>query len=407
MNRCVTFENMRPLISRTVAVFHPARLCGVCLQVRRGLATACEGEVRLSEQRLRKFLLAEMSLLASRGASPISLRDVLDAASPSLAAEMSHREMPIRYAQRIQLIEELPNWKHHQDLVRVRGLYLHSFRDLRMADPASEGLHAFTQIVTKLKQRMQAVVPLLMEAMHDLRETESMTEHDINSWLDRFLLARLGSEMLTSQFMACVKPGEAEGRGTGIVKSDCSPASICELAATRVRWLCTEHYRRKENLRINVETVSDSPFTFAYVPSYLLYIVMELLKNSARATIDNADSDAALSPIDITISANAKEVAIRIQDSAGGIPVEVAHRVWSYMYSTAESRSDSWESRGTPLAGYGVGLPLSRLYARYLGGSLDLVSMPGLGTAAYLHLRRLDYESCEVRSCQEMLWTPS
>lgn len=39
-------------------------------------------------------------------------------------------------------------------------------------------------------------------------------------------------------------------------------------------------------------------------------------------------------------------------------------------------------------SGYGVGLPLSRLYAQYLGGSLNLMSMPGEGTTAFLHLKR-------------------
>ena len=36
---------------------------------------------------------------------------------------------------------------------------------------------------------------------------------------------------------------------------------------------------------------------------------------------------------------------------AGGIPFEVAERVWSYTYSTADTRSDVWEHQGTPLAG--------------------------------------------------------
>jgi pyruvate dehydrogenase kinase 2/3/4 len=38
---------------------------------------------------------------------------------------------------------------------------------------------------------------------------------------------------------------------------------------------------------------------------------------------------------------------------------------------------------------YGYGLPISRLYARYFGGDLQIISMEGYGTDAYLLLNRL------------------
>ena len=41
------------------------------------------------------------------------------------------------------------------------------------------------------------------------------------------------------------------------------------------------------------------------------------------------------------------------------------------------------------LGRYGYGLPISRLYARYFGGDLAVISMEGYGTDAYLHLNRL------------------
>lgn len=52
-------------------------------------------------------------------------------------------------------------------------------------------------------------------------------------------------------------------------------------------------------------------------------------------------------------------------------------------------------NRPDPIAGFGYGLPLSRLYARYWGGELSLTSMEGYGTDAYLHLSKLgDRREC-------------
>ena len=46
-----------------------------------------------------------------------------------------------------------------------------------------------------------------------------------------------------------------------------------------------------------------------------------------------------------------------------------------------------------PLAGLGYGLPISRTYARYFGGDLNIMSMEGYGTDAFLHLSRLGNRS--------------
>lgn len=39
---------------------------------------------------------------------------------------------------------------------------------------------------------------------------------------------------------------------------------------------------------------------------------------------------------------------------------------------------------------FGFGLPTSRAYAEYLGGSLSIQSMQGIGTDIYLRLRHID-----------------
>ena len=89
----------------------------------------------------------------------------------------------------------------------------------------------------------------------------------------------------------------------------------------------------------------------------------------------------------------------QVSDEGGGIPRSGLPRIWTYLYSTARSPLPDVDSEGhihmgggnsSPvLAGYGYGLPLSRLYAKYFGGDLQVISMEGYGTDAYLHLNRL------------------
>eukprot|EP00438_Fugacium_kawagutii_P028498 Skav203243 [mRNA] locus=scaffold2746:253633:265634:- [translate_table: standard] len=86
-----------------------------------------------------------------------------------------------------------------------------------------------------------------------------------------------------------------------------------------------------------------------------------------------SDEELQQMPIHVVICADTRHVVIRVSDLAQGIPRHVGSRIWSYLYS------------GSPTAmaglsfGYGIGLPLSRLHAKYLGGTLDLVSLPGFG----------------------------
>ena len=89
------------------------------------------------------------------------------------------------------------------------------------------------------------------------------------------------------------------------------------------------------------------------------------------------------------------QVAIRVCDRAGGIPFGVGQRVWSYLYTTAK-KAEGYGDAATSLAGYGIGLPLSRLYARYFGGQLKLVSLPGYGTSVDLFLRRVNANQVEI-----------
>lgn len=59
------------------------------------------------------------------------------------------------------------------------------------------------------------------------------------------------------------------------------------------------------------------------------------------------------------------------------------------MYSTAP-KPQSTDTKITPIAGFGYGLPLARIYARYFQGNLALASVENLGTSAYISLKVKD-----------------
>ena len=76
----------------------------------------------------------------------------------------------------------------------------------------------------------------------------------------------------------------------------------------------------------------------------------------------------------------------QLSDMGGGIPRSRLDLLFQYMYSTAPEPSRS-DCVSAPLAGYGYGLPLSRLYARYFHGDLVINSVEGYGTDAHIFLK--------------------
>ena len=160
------------------------------------------------------------------------------------------------------------------------------------------------------------------------------------------------------------------------------------------------------------EILIDCPkhFTFTYVPSHLHYILTELFKNSLRATIiqHQHNVDGKLPKVKCVIVQGKNDITVKVSDKGGGIPFEKTQNGWTYVYTSTNSRPmdekneldfhdaslKQIKSNLNALSGYGCGLPLSRLYAQYFGGGLELMSMEGYGTDAYCYLNRLG-KNCE------------
>ena len=184
--------------------------------------------------------------------------------------------------------------------------------------------------------------------------------------------------------------------------------------------------------------------TFPYILSHLEYIIGELLRNSIEATIErhspspSSSSSSSLSlplsaaapptatapklpPIHVLICNAPKHVIFRVSDQGGGISPDETSDLWSFAKSkrsdharlrnfaqvpkmagtlqelnntagagaAAETSSLHTLTYRPPDLKLGMGLPMTRVYAEYWGGSLEQTSIEGFGTDVYLHIEKL------------------
>ncbi|CAL1167791.1 unnamed protein product [Cladocopium goreaui] len=357
----------------------------------------------ISESRLDEFMRAELSIFAKqRPPQPLSFLDVIKASSCLEGlAQLVHQELPVRFARRLKHIERVDKWEQIPELVDLHAMHIHSFRELRLSDPSKPAEYA--EAILQIRQRHKRLPRLFAEAVKriaSINEAPSETEDEqsthLELWAETFLRSRVASELLMSHFEACVKTaGFDEETKVGIIDMKCDPWQICESAVVATQdgpYPC------------HIETESPpEKIEFCHVPRYLYYIMEEILSNSARAAAEKAQKDGAEpTPIRVSLCADDSQVVIRVSDRAGGMHSKCASEVWSYLFTTSPVHAASaqrvephrpWGVDGhgeSPMAGRGIGLPLCRLYAMYLGASLHLMNMPGLGVDAYLFLNRID-----------------
>ena len=100
------------------------------------------------------------------------------------------------------------------------------------------------------------------------------------------------------------------------------------------------------------------------------HICFELLKNSLRAVVERfgADNEEKFPPIKVVVVEGSEDITIKISDEGGGIPRSAVPLIWTYLYTTMsdEGLEANIESSdfSAPMAGFGYGLPLSRLVSQ-------------------------------------------
>uniref|UniRef100_A0A8C7L3B7 Protein-serine/threonine kinase n=1 Tax=Oncorhynchus kisutch TaxID=8019 RepID=A0A8C7L3B7_ONCKI len=281
------------------------------------------------------------------------------------SAKYLHKELPVRIAHRIKGFRSLPF------IIGCNPTILQVIKDQEMEA-------RYSKLVQQLLDDHKDVVTLLAEGFRECRR-HIQDETLVRNFLDTTLTSRLGIRMLATHHLAL---HEENPDFVGIICRRLSPKKIIEKWVDFARRLCEHQYGNSPRVRINGHVAARFPF----IPLPLDYILPELLKN-AMSWLCNPEQSS---------------IFVRISDRGGGIPHRILDKVTDYHYSTAEesnqdprmnnlfnTMTNSGPQSG-PMHGFGFGLPTSRAYAEYLGGSLSIQSMQGIGTDVYLRLRHID-----------------
>jgi len=346
--------------------------------------------MQVSKQRLEELLESEIVHFArALKPHPMTLQQILQLREPESLRDFLLEELPIRFARRLQLIESLPEWNKVPHMRVIRSLYSDAFRRLRMVPPSNP--EKFREALRGIKSRNTNMLMHVVRGVRAMKRSSPISDVQVNQFLDEFLTARIGTDILSSQYLAITR---VEGR-TSVIDPQCDAVGIVRSAASNAQRLCEHHYGWAPPL----DVVDVGKVRFPFIGQYLNYIMFELIKNSLRAVVERYGSreEAVKRPVRVVVCGDETTVVLRVSDSGGGIPLDDLSKVWSYLYTTArpareefqdDAESDD-EGNVAPMAGFGCGLPLSRNYASYVGGRLVLNSMPNYGTDAYLYLNRL------------------
>ncbi|KAJ7074409.1 atypical/PDHK/BCKDK protein kinase [Mycena amicta] len=349
-------------------------------------------------------------------------------ASVLSSVNIALEEIPRRLAMRVHSLQSLPFIvASNPYIANTLNAYRDSFQLLATYPPVKtlEDNKRFTLQLEALVQRHANDIPTMAKGF--LESAKYMSPTQISAFLDGAIQNRISVRLIAEQHIAVSRAlGETPVGDIGVVDTRLKVKRMIHMCESYVGELCAATLGASPAVLID----GDVDATFAYVPVHLEYILTEILKNSFRATVEHhKGSQHPLPPIQITLAPSKSSFfSIRIRDEGGGVSPTNMARIFSYAFTTAKSNDENdADAGGGPyaaqhvgglahigdgdphlfseitskglqaglgsIAGLGYGLPMSKLYAKYFGGSLELVSLEGWGSDVFLKLRCLSDEA--------------
>lgn len=341
----------------------------------------------------RKVVDPKILKFAQAKAQPIKLHDLVKYRNspgrqpplPDLLDNAKYliSELTERMAKRLDHLRTLPLIVVlNPHISEVYAKYYNSFAVVSTLEPpkTAEENEEFVGVLGKMMAEHEDVVPILSMGLAQTRETLGLDR--INQFLWDHLQARIGSRLITQHHIQLTNP--VGPNFVGCIQTDLSPGKMCEKVVETINGLTHIQFGFTPFIKIDMGYEVE----IAYPPEHLEYMLTELLKNAFMAHCSSGEQVADMSPITVTVIKSGQGVIVRLRDRGGGIQPENEEDVFKFAYTTVDREGEGLvEGVDSSLGGLGFGLPLSKAYAEFFGGSLQLQSYHGWGTDVYLTLR--------------------
>ena len=384
-------------------------------------------------------------------ARPISLRQLAFFARTLTedrllsSANYLRTELPTRLAHRLRDMQTLPFVVvSNPHISHVYELYFKAFEAFRKVKEIRhvQDNDDFCAVIGRTLKEHLSVIPRL--AMGVLECRELMPAEDMDKFMNIILRSRISRRVIAEQHVALTEAFgaqrnlgstetslEANSDVSGQVLLKCHARQVLEYCGVITKHVAKQAYALEYQIP-EIKVIGDLEAMFPYVIGHLEYIIGELLRNSMQAVVERyRDRRGTPPPIEVLVCETPQHVIFRISDRGGGIPRNVLPDIWSFskgpryqsrlrnlshvpkMAATIQELEASVTGQGEAGNGFptepnnahrtslgsltsrppnlrlGVGLPMSRVYAEYWAGSLEIQSMEGYGTDSFLQIPKL------------------
>ena len=301
----------------------------------------------------------------------------------TISSKHIYKEMPIRFAQRVTDLNNLPfGLSKNHSVNTIREWYLTSFFELtetKEPNTFEESLK-FKEIIQKIYFRHSPTLQTMSNGINELKKENKISDIEapmIQKFLNKFYTNRTELRILIEQYLSFFEKSKSD-QYFGIVNLQSDPKKII------IKFIDDIQNKSTINLDkiINIQTKNN--IILPSMDHYLYYIFFELIKNSVQAIIEKQKIVSKYTPqINITITnIDDKWTVFKIDDNGIGIkPIDI-EKIWYYSFTTSQIP--------TSLSGLGYGLPISDIYVNFFNSSSNNIRLESVykeGTVIYLFLR--------------------